>query len=71
MTSIDHTSKSRYGVVYPGVSFARPVVACPAYPMARHGLALDTPLLTIYHTKYSVPDCEILEIFHTRAEHES
>ena len=27
-------------------------------------------LLTIYHTKYSVPDCGILETFHTWAEHE-
>ena len=31
MTSIDHSSKSRYGVVYPGVCVARPVFTCPAY----------------------------------------
>ena len=33
--------------------------------MARHGVALDLPLSTIYLMKYGVPDCEILEIFHT------
>ena len=31
------------------------------YPVARHGLALDFPLLTISHMKYSVPDCGIFK----------
>ena len=36
------------------------------YPMAWHGVALDrtTSLLTIYHMKYSVPDCGISRNFH-------
>ena len=33
------------------------------YPMARHGLALDLPLSSIYLMKYSVPDCGVLRPF--------
>ena len=33
------------------------------YPMAWHGVALGHPL-TIYHMKYSVPDCGISRTFH-------
>ena len=35
------------------------------YPVAWHGVALDTARLAIYHMKYSVPDCGLLRTLHT------
>ena len=35
------------------------------YLMARHGVALDRPLSTVYLMKYSVPDGGIPKTFHT------
>ena len=32
--------------------------------MARHSMALDSPLKTAYHMKESVPDYGILKSFH-------
>ena len=40
------------------------------YPVTRHDVAVDLPLLAIYHMKYSVSDCEMFRAFHTKAEHE-
>ena len=35
------------------------------YPVARRVVALDLPLLTMYHMKYSAPDYGISRILHT------
>ena len=39
--------------------------------MALHDMALDLPLSTKHHMKYSIPDCGTLEMFHTRIEYET
>ena len=39
--------------------------------MARHGVALDLLLSTVYLVKYRVPDCEILKTFYPPIEFES